>query len=144
MRELTQSSANEDWKTVDKHPSVSASGGMILSMPHMVSTKIPAQLAHSGHLLICAPFITFLLSLSPSPWPHLCFLRLLPVLVLCLGESTCQCRRRKRCKFNFWVRKIPWSRKCNPLQYSCLGNSKDTGTCWATVLGITKESDMTW
>ena len=84
------------------------------------------------------PLLPFLLSLSPSPWPHLCFLRLLPVLVLCLGESTCQCRRCKRCKFNFWVRKIPWSRKCNPLQYSCLGNSKDTGTCWATVHGVPK------
>ena len=50
-----QSSANEDWKTVDKHPSVPASGGMILSMPHMVSTKMPTQLAHSGHLLTCCP-----------------------------------------------------------------------------------------
>ena len=26
-------------------------------------------------------------------------------------ESTCQCRRHKRCRFNPWVRKIPWSRK---------------------------------
>ena len=26
-------------------------------------------------------------------------------------ESTCQCRRCKRCRFNPWVRKIPWSRK---------------------------------
>ena len=25
-----------------------------------------------------------------------------------------------------------------PLQYSCLGNSMDRGTCWATVLGVTK------
>ena len=29
-------------------------------------------------------------------------------------ESTCQCRRRKRCGFNPWVRKIPWSRKWQP------------------------------
>ena len=26
-------------------------------------------------------------------------------------ESTCQCRRCKRCRFNPWVRKTPWSRK---------------------------------
>ena len=31
----------------------------------------------------------------------------------------------------------------NPLQYSCLGNPMDRGTWWATVCGITKESDMT-
>ena len=26
-------------------------------------------------------------------------------------ELACQCRRLKRCKFDPWVRKIPWSRK---------------------------------
>ena len=26
-------------------------------------------------------------------------------------ESVCQCRRHRRCRFNPWVRKIPWSRK---------------------------------
>ena len=26
-------------------------------------------------------------------------------------EPTCQCRRRKRCRFNPWIGKIPWSRK---------------------------------
>jgi len=29
-------------------------------------------------------------------------------------ESTCQCRRHKRCRFNPWVRKIPWSWKWQP------------------------------
>ena len=29
-------------------------------------------------------------------------------------ESTWQCRRRKRCEFNPWVEKIPWSRKWQP------------------------------
>ena len=29
-------------------------------------------------------------------------------------ESTCQCRRHKRCGFNPWVGKIPWSRKWQP------------------------------
>ena len=40
-------------------------------------------------------------------------------------ESTCQCRRCKRCRFNPWVGKIPWSRKWQTLQYSCLENSMD-------------------
>ena len=31
----------------------------------------------------------------------------------------------------------------NPLQYSFLGNSMDRGAWWATVHGVTKESDMT-
>ena len=26
-------------------------------------------------------------------------------------EPTCQCRRHKRCRFDPWVRKIPWRRK---------------------------------
>ena len=30
----------------------------------------------------------------------------------------------------------------NPLQYSCLENSMDRGLWWATVHGVTKESDM--
>ena len=35
--------------------------------------------------------------------------------------------------FDPWVRKIPWRRKCNPLQYSCLGNPMDRGAWQATV-----------
>ena len=31
----------------------------------------------------------------------------------------------------------------NPLQLSCLGNPMDKGTWWATVPGVTRESDMT-
>ena len=31
-------------------------------------------------------------------------------------EPACQCRRHKRCKFNLWVGKILWRRKCNPFQ----------------------------
>ena len=29
-------------------------------------------------------------------------------------EPTCRCRRRKRCKFDPWVRKIPWGRAWQP------------------------------
>ena len=46
-------------------------------------------------------------------------------------------------RFNPWVEKIPWRRKCNPLQYSWLENPMDRGAWWATVYGVTKESDTT-
>ena len=39
-------------------------------------------------------------------------------------------------------RRFPWRRKCNPLQYSCLGNPMDRGSRWATVHGIAKELDI--
>ena len=42
-------------------------------------------------------------------------------------ESTCQCRGHKRQSFNPWVRKNPWRRKGNPLQYSYLENSMERG-----------------
>ena len=31
----------------------------------------------------------------------------------------------------------------NPFQYSCLGNLMDRGAWWATVHGVSKESDIT-
>ena len=53
------------------------------------------------------------------------------------GEETpCHCSRHKRCRFNPWVRKIPWRRAThsgNPLQYSCLENSIDREARQATV-----------
>ena len=37
-------------------------------------------------------------------------------------ESTCRCGRCKRCGFDPWVGKIPWSRKWQLLHSSCLEN----------------------
>ena len=39
--------------------------------------------------------------------------------------SSCQCRR---CEFDPPVRKVPWSRKWQPLQYSCLENPMARGS----------------
>ena len=55
-------------------------------------------------------------------------------------ESACQCRRRR---FNPWVGKIPWRRKWQTTQYSCLGNLKDRRAWRATVHRGHKRSDMT-
>ena len=46
-----------------------------------------------------------------------------------------QCRR---CRFDFWVGKIPWRRKWHPTPVFLLGNSMDRGAWWATVHGVTK------
>ena len=63
-------------------------------------------------------------------------------LVLSRKESICQCRRHW---LDLWVRKIsPGERKCNPLQYSCLGNLMDKGAWKATTRGIAKELNLTW
>ena len=38
--------------------------------------------------------------------------------------------------------RFPGEGNGNPLQYSCLGNPMDRGPLQATVLGVTKESDI--
>ena len=42
-------------------------------------------------------------------------------------ESACHCRRHKRCRFDPWVRKIPWRRKWQP---TCLENFMDRRPWW--------------
>ena len=37
--------------------------------------------------------------------------------------------------------RFPWKGTGNPLQYSCIGNPMDRRAQWATVHGVTKESD---
>ena len=48
------------------------------------------------------------------------------------------CLQHRRCGFDPWVRKIPWRRKCNPLQYSCLENPRVRGAWLATVHGVAR------
>ena len=50
-------------------------------------------------------------------------------------ESTCQCRE---CRFDPWVRKIPWRRKWQPTPIFLLGNAMDRGPWGATVHGVTE------
>ena len=48
-----------------------------------------------------------------------------PMVKICL-----ECRRTR---FSPWVRKIPWRRKWQPLQYSCLENPMDRGA-WRAIV----------
>ena len=57
-------------------------------------------------------------------------------------ESTGQCKRRRDVGWNLGSGRSGIG-SGNPLQCSCLENSVDRGAWWATVHGVTKESDMT-
>ena len=59
-------------------------------------------------------------------------------------EPTCQCRRRKRHRFNPWVRKTPsrYRGHGNPLQYSCLENPMDREVWWTKGHRVAKS--WTW
>ena len=56
-------------------------------------------------------------------------------------EPACQCRRRKRRRFDPWLGKIPWRRAWQPTPYSCLENPMDRGVGRAAVHGAA-QSDM--
>ena len=53
-------------------------------------------------------------------------------------ETAFQCRRHKRCGFDSWIRKIPWRRNGNPLQYSCLEIPMNRGDWQSTTHRVTK------
>ena len=53
-------------------------------------------------------------------------------------ESTCQCRRHRRCEFNPWVGKNPWRRAWQPTPVFLPGKLQDRGAWLATVNGVTK------
>ena len=60
----------------------------------------------------------------------------------CGKEPACQCRRRKRLRFDPWIGKIHGEGHGNPLRYSCLENPMDRGAWWAVVHGV-EQSDTT-
>ena len=58
-------------------------------------------------------------------------------------QSSCRRREHKRRGFDPWIRKMPYlllpgEGSGNPLKYSCLENSMDRGTWWASVHGVAK------
>ena len=58
-------------------------------------------------------------------------------------ESACQCRRRKRCRFNPWVGKIAWSRKWPHTPVLLPGKFHGQKTLLGRSPWGRKESDMT-
>ena len=58
-------------------------------------------------------------------------------------EPTCQCRRHKRCRFDPWVRKIPWRRAWQPTPVFLPGESHGQRSLAAYSPQSRKESDMT-
>ena len=60
-------------------------------------------------------------------------------------EIASQCRRCKRCKFNPWVRKIPWRKAQQPVLVFLPGESMDRGDWQATVHRVTKSrTQLKW
>ena len=58
-------------------------------------------------------------------------------------EPACQCREIKRCRFNPWVWKIPWSRKWQPTPIFLPGKSHGQRTLVGYSPWGCKESDTT-
>ena len=57
--------------------------------------------------------------------------------------SACQCREHRRCKFDPWVRKIPWSRKWQPFQVFLHGEFHGQRSLAGYSPQGHKDSDMT-
>ena len=54
---------------------------------------------------------------KPPPLPHewcCCKWDFASKVTLVVKKTVCQCRRRQRCRFSPWVRKVPWRRKWQP------------------------------
>jgi len=58
-------------------------------------------------------------------------------------ESPCQCRRHKRCGFNYWVRKIPWRKKWQPTPAFLPGKFRGQGSLVGYSSWGCKQLDMT-
>ena len=67
---------------------------------------------------------------SLLPFNHHFFVQIVPWFIAyshCGWDGESVCLQWRRSVFEPWVRKVPWRRKCNPLQYSCLDNPMDRG-----------------
>ena len=58
------------------------------------------------------------------------------------NEPACQCRRHKRCRFNPWVRKIPWRRAWQTTAVFLLGESHEQRSLAGEGSCSDKELDM--
>ena len=103
------------WKSLEKNP-------YLLPTPLLTFSVFLGLWQHKSKL--CPPLPSYYLSLPGGSE---------------VKASVLQCRRPG---FDPWVGKIPWRRKCNPLQYSCLENPMEGGAWWATVHGVAKSQSQ--
>ena len=66
-----------------------------------------------------------------------------PLRWLSCKESTCQCGRHRRLRFDPWVRKVPWRGKWQPTPVFLPGKSHGQGSLVGYSPWGHKESDMT-
>ena len=59
-------------------------------------------------------------------------------------ESPCQCQRHRRCGFDPWVEKIPWSRNWQPITAILPGESHGHRSLMGYSPWDHKELDTTW
>ena len=59
-------------------------------------------------------------------------------------EPTCQCRRQERPRFDPWVRKIPWSRKWQPIPIFLPGESQGQNSLAGYSLCVRDMSSIPW
>ena len=57
-----------------------------------------------------------------------------------MKRTACQCRRRKRCKFNAWVRKIPWRSKWQHAPVFLPGEPHGE----RSLVGVGSQKSQTW
>ena len=107
--------------------SVSGSGLLWPITYNKSATLRPPQLCHKRPC--CLPFSAGHLQLEPGGASG--------------KEPTCQCRRRKRCRFNPWVGRSPGGGLSNLLQFSCLENPTDRGAWRVTDHGGPTGSNTT-
>ena len=133
-------------------PSESGFRFMFFRPPHVNPLGQPSLLMLPGLWPCSSSWETSPLVSTPRVNPHLLRAKLDQILGLTVTyllqwglprwfsakESACQCGGHKKCGFDPWVRQIPWIRKWQPLQYSCLKNSMDRGAWWAAVCGLPK------
>ena len=97
-----------------------------------------------GHTAIPRATEVSLFYLEPSTFPLYCYNLSIGLLRWLSGkESTCQCRSRRRLRFDLWVRRIPCRRKWQPTPVFWPGESHGQRSLVTYSTWCHKKSDTT-
>ena len=132
--------AEKDWRWEEKGMTNDEMAGWHHRLNGHEFESTPGVGDRQGSLACCSPLGHNELDTEMTEWLNWTELKVweLPWW-LSHKESDCQCRR---CEFSYWVKKIPWWRKWNQLQYSCLENPMKRGERQATIHEVTES--RTW